>query len=171
VDPRQRLWRRLADYFAPGDDIVHATPDVELTGVSPHALERIWRRLTDDAEPLGESTTVWDVVAERSVPAVELLNRGLAEATARCSSLLVPLVGVRVGSIRLPYLGVFLYPDGIGFFWWVGRDPWDEATIGAFAELLGELMRIAPEATPTSEWDEYGEGFWSAIDEYLDATR
>ena len=167
--PSERLWTELADYFEDeNDDVIHATPDIGLVGVDPKALERIWDRLRKGADRLDPTRMVWDETVDAEVRAVDLLQDGVAAATARCPSILVSLEGICVAGVRLPFLGIFLYPDGIDLYWWIGRgDAWNGETVAAFAELLGELRELAPGAARESEHAEYGERFWRAVDAYL----
>ncbi len=86
----------------------------------------------------------------------------MSAATARCSNLLVSLDGVCAGDVRLPFPGIFLYRDGIGLYWWVGRgDAWNVDTVAALAEFLGELTDLAPGASRVDD-----ERFWHAVDAY-----
>lgn len=168
MGPQERLWLAIGRYFTDEEDSVGL--DVGLGNLASTDLDILWRRLSSGAAPIDPSRTAWDQLHDVEVPLLELLALGVETAAARCSSLLVPLEGVTVDDVRLPYLGFFLYSDEITFHWW-SDGGWSPVTVAALADLVGELIALAPGAVQTAEHAGFGEDFWRAVNEYLAAVR
>lgn len=165
-DPTSRLWHELGAWFR--DDSSHAGPDLSFSDLTPTDLERGWQFLAARADPIDPAKTVWDSVNDCEVSAAEVLKDGAFAAATRCSNLLMGLSNVKSGSVRLPWLGVMLWPTELALYWWVGKDEWNAETLAGFAVLLADLRTLLPNSPVSLEWDS-DDDFWPAIDAYLSA--
>jgi len=103
------------------------------------------------------------------VSVIEALERGAVAAATRCPNVIVPLDGIVSHGVRLPWLGVFLYPDSVGFYWWVSdAEGWGPDTVAALARLIGDLRTLAPRAQLDLEWGGLEE-FLPPVDAYVSA--
>jgi hypothetical protein len=167
-DPTARLWRELEGWFREEDGSEHAGPDVGFPNLRPEELERGWEFLAARADSLDPTKTVWDEQESRAVSVVTAIENGAIAAVARYSSPLFPLRNVRCANTRLPWLGVWLFPEELAFYWWVSDSEWNKDTVAGLAELLGDLMNLLPRSHPTNEWDA-DDDFWPPIERYLNA--
>ena len=164
--PRERLWQRLESWFSDSDDTSHAGPEITFDGLTAAQVDSVWQLLRERAEPLDSTESVWDKQDEMEVGVVDALDAG-AHGAERFYGEIVNLRRIRTHDIVLPWLGLFLYPDAVGLYWWVSdEEGWDPDLVAGFAELLGDIHAIAPEAGIEVEWDEDRE-VWPAIEEYL----
>ena len=166
-DPAARLWRDLEPWFR-DEQSEHHGPDVGFPNLRPEELERGWEALAARADPLDPTETLWDEETKSEVSVVRALENGAVAAAARYPTPLLSLRNVKCANVRLPWLGVWLWPEELSFYWWVDDFSWNQRTVAGFAELLGELMNLIPRSHPTIEWDEDGD-FWPAIERYLGA--
>lgn len=168
--PAERLWQELEDWFT--DDGFRAGPDVMFDDLDAADVERVWQFLYARADPLDPTRTAWDEVEQTEVSIVRALEFGAVAAAVRCPNLLVRLTGITSRAVRLPALGISVYPDAFALFWWINDEGghWNPETVAALATLIDDLRRLVPAARLEHEWGG-GETFWPAIDRFLSAAQ
>ena len=141
-------------------------PAITFDGLAAAQVDRAWRLLRERAEPLDPAGWVWDEHDGKEVSVVDALEAG-ASGAERFNGGIVSLRHIRTHGVFLPWLGLFLYPDAVGLYWWVSdEEGWNPDLVAGFAELLADIRAIAPDAGVEVEWDENRE-VWPAIEEYL----
>jgi hypothetical protein len=169
--PAEALWSDVHEWFGEEDGGSHAGPDITFDGLDSADVERVWQFLRAAADPIDTAHTTWDAVDNVEVGILTALEHGTAAAAARCPNLLVGLTGITVRGAKLPWLGVFIYTDGVGLYWWVSDDSgWNPETVAALAKLIDELRQLAPAARVCVEGDEEGTAFLPSIDRFLSAS-
>ena len=170
--PRERLWNHLLGLFWEPNIQLTAGPNFDLNGLTSDDVDRLWDRLRSSADPPDRTRTFWDDAMNRPVRFDEAFADGASSAARRCSHLLVRLDGVRTTTTVLPAIGVWVSPDAIGIFWWIGHDhDWNPNTVAGLAELLADLRALAPHASLSGEESASVGRLWTAIDEYIRAER
>jgi hypothetical protein len=116
---------------------------------------------------------VWQDSREQEVPLTELADAGTLAATGQITSLHVVLRGIGSGGIRLPDLGVSVWPGEVALDYRMGSD-WDADVLGAFVELLADLQGLDHNARLTAAGEvgpplpeEVQKRFQRAVETYL----
>jgi hypothetical protein len=170
LGPNERLWRQL-NYLFTDPDTYHAGPDMDLTGLSPTEVGLITRRLLRDVGSIEPSATIgiFDKDGNEVDPSEALAGNQFAPRVAEFHGRLDRVI---VGTVSLPTLGFNVWADSVTMYWWVGGDAdWNPEQAAAFAELIGELKALAPQARLELEWKDDERRFFRAVDAYLAATK
>lgn len=166
ADARQRLWKALSVLFAEDDG---SLPEVRIVGVSSAGGAAMFDELRKRAEPLTPTQTVWHDRLDREVPLSEVPDAGLLAASGELTTLHVVLRGLEAGGVRVPDLGVSVWPGEVALDYRMGSD-WNPSSLGAFAVLLGELLRLDAGARLDLEdyvFDDLRDRFRAEVSRYL----
>ena len=101
-EPTAVLWREVEPWFR--DDISHAGPDLEFSGLEPSDIENAWQFVLARADPLDPEQTAWDDVDDKEVSVVSLFDKGAVNAATRGSGV-IRLNNIDVAGERLAWLG------------------------------------------------------------------
>jgi hypothetical protein len=139
---REQLWDDLSLLFEADDG---SLPEVRLVNVSPPGAAGICEALRSRAEPLLAGQTVWHHEREQEVPLNEIPDAGTLAAEGKLSSLHVVLQGIESHGVRVPDLGMSVWPGQVALDYRMG-EAWSQDTLAAFVELLGDLLQLDPTA-------------------------
>ncbi len=133
----------LLEWFSvevdPGD-----APELHMAGLQGNDLATCFKILQSLASGWSDRTFHLDAegidvtVADRPDVAELVLAREVSVACVSTDEL-------EVNGVRLPVLGMFLYPSAIQFFWWPEK-AWTAVRIATFLGLLVGFLDLAPEA-------------------------
>jgi hypothetical protein len=161
-----KFWKRYHEYF---DEHDGSLPEVRLSGIQAPHLSAVFDRLRGAASRLSEST-FWDPRLEQDFLVASVPNAALLVASSAVPSFHVVLQGVRVGGIRVPDIGVFVFPDQVALDYQPGSE-WNETALEAFLELVRQASLEAPEAVVETEpeiEEEYRREFALEFAQYCD---
>ena len=168
--PIERLWHTLGELFE-DKDALYAGPDVGLDDLSGADVLRIWNYLSGGAKrPDSDLIQLWDLGHEAVADAPPLTEAAALVASGEFSYMMVALDGVESCGVLLPELRVELWPDAVSMYWWVGTGSWDAETVGALADLLGQLQAVVPDARLAYE-DRDDVEFWEPVNSYVATMR
>ena len=134
---KEQLWRSFRELF---DDerLEYAGPDIGFDGMRADDVVRVWDHVKSRATLL-RSEIVWNRDNEE-VAEPPALDAAVAQlARGELGYVRVALDGVESCGVRLPELLSEFWPDAVSMYWWAGSS-WDEDSVAAFAEFLGELL-------------------------------
>lgn len=167
--PSERLWQSLVDLFD-DKETSHAGPDVGFDALSGVDVLRVWDYLSARTKSVDDDPVVWDTNNE-DLPNTPPLTEAVALlARGELGYVKVALNGVESNTMLLPELMLELWPDAVSMYWWVGTGWWDAETVGAFADLLGQLRGLVPHARLAYEQPDTEE-FWGPVNSYVATMR
>jgi hypothetical protein len=168
--PIELLWHSLAELFE-DNDASYAGPDVGFDGLSGSDVLRVWNCLIASAKQLeSELVQLWNLDNEPVEAAPEPTEAGALVARGELGYMMVGLDGIESSGVLLPQLRVELWPNAVSMYWWVGTGWWDAETVGAFADLLGQLRALVPDVRLAYE-NRVDIEFWEPVSRYLETQR
>jgi hypothetical protein len=136
------LWAEAGVCFDTDDG---SLPGIEVAKLSPAGLSAVYAMLRRRSRLSGDPPVFWSRTRKESVlvdsvpDAAGLVAAGEAEAFHHL------LEGVEAGGVKLPLLGVFVWPDIVEFDYRMGRE-WGPAQVAGFFELLRDCCALDPAA-------------------------
>jgi hypothetical protein len=118
-----------------------------LTGRQLAAIYSFIRR---GSRLLTGSTEFWDSRQQRSVALDEVPNAAELVANGHADPFCFWFTGLRIATVELPELGLFVWPDAVTLIYRMGPH-WTREAITAFFGLLRELYQFAPQAAIATE--------------------
>jgi hypothetical protein len=143
-------------------------PGVEIANLTSSEIKAIYDSIRSRSKIASENAVLWIESEQRDVPLDSVPNAAALVAEGIADSFHFCFTDLRIGTVELPMLGLFVFADFIELDYRMGPH-WTLETIDGFFRLLLEIRSIAPgliirfpsvEAPPDSDrfldvWREY----------------
>lgn len=162
-------WSKLRHLF---DGSEGSLPDILVEGLSRDQVVAAHEWLMTKSRP-GDHNLAWSIEEQRDVPLHDIPHPARAMCLGRIESFHHLLVGLSIGDVELPLLGVFVFPDELWFHYQTGPE-WNEKSLLALFEVLRMVWTFAPQAliSRTEEGarhDQRDPDFAEALEAYVSA--
>lgn len=142
------LWSELRDLFDLDDGSlpeVHVDYRDSAATVSGYALLR-----GRAARVVSDKAYFWSKTHDVERPLDSVSNAAALVVSGEAEAFHVVFGGIQFGSVDIPDLGVFVFPDQLSLDYRMGP-AWGPSQLEAFFELLGELASLDPDASLSLE--------------------
>lgn len=161
-----QLWNQLHDMFDTDDGTL---PDIYIDNVSPQGVESMWAYLKASAGSYASDASVWHKAKNQEIPISSVINAAKLVVTGEAEVFHIVLHGIIFNNVRIPDLGVFVFPDAIHLDYRMGPE-WGPNELQAFFGLLRSLYAIDENAVISLPGDynsEWQRRFREAMSAYL----
>ncbi len=143
----EALYARVRFLFETDDG---SLPEVRLVGLRPSQTAAAYADLRARSGGVNMGAAYWDTRAQREAPVDAVSNAASLVVSGEAEPFHVVLQELRIGTVCLPDLGLFVFSDEIALDYRMGPD-WGPYQVAGFFELLCELLRRAPGARVSLE--------------------
>lgn len=139
----QWLWEYLRDLFEVDDG---SLPEFNVQFADSHAVIAGFALLRERARGIeSPDANFWSKISNSQQPVKSVPNAAALVVTGEAEPFHVVLEGVESDGVRLPSIGVSIFPDLIGLDYRMGPG-WNPTTVAALFNLLADLAKLDAEA-------------------------
>ncbi len=160
-----KYWPKLIELFDSEDG---SLPDVFIDELSGDQVCSIYSWIMSQAT-IYDEPTLWHNAEGKSLPIKSIEQPARAVVSGDVVQFRHGLTNLQIAGVELLGLTICISSDQISFDYQTGDD-WDAPQVAAFLELLAGVIRLAPEATITHQFEGSNKntpGFTETVHEYI----
>jgi hypothetical protein len=171
VDAFSKIWPRVSHLFEQGDGTY---PDIFIEGLSPEQTVAIYQWVMGRCSIYGDPD-LWSIEQQQNLPIKEVLDPAKAVVEGRSEGFRHGLLNFHIAGAELCGMTICVESkDCVSFDYVPGAD-WNEQSVAALFELIGQINRMAPGARIYLADEGCHERphavFSDALQEYVEARR